>query len=37
MRDWYAAALAEPWREPAHDEELSRNGKVIEDLRAPLR
>jgi glutathione S-transferase len=36
MRDWYAAALAEPWREPAHDEEIRRSGKLIADLRAPV-
>ncbi|MCE7903947.1 MAG: glutathione S-transferase family protein, partial [Gammaproteobacteria bacterium PRO9] len=34
MRDWYRAALAEPWRDPAHEAELSENGTVVEDLRA---
>lgn len=34
MREWYASALAETWREPAHDAEILAAGKVIEDLRA---
>jgi len=34
MREWYAAALAEPWREPAHDAEVLAAGTLIEDLRA---
>jgi glutathione S-transferase len=34
MRDWYAAALAEPWRESAHEAEMSRYGTVVADLRA---
>lgn len=33
MRDWYAAALEETWREKAHDREIESSGKVIEDLR----
>lgn len=33
MRDWYAAALQEPWREVAHEEEARAFGEVIEDLR----
>lgn len=35
MREWYAAALAEPWRDPGHDAELARAGVVSADLRAP--
>lgn len=35
MREWYSAALAEPWREPGHEEEARRAGAVVEDLRAP--
>ena len=34
MRDWYAAALAETWRDPSHDQELTRVGTNVEDLRA---
>jgi glutathione S-transferase len=33
MKEWYAAALAEPWREPGHEEDVRRFGTVIEDLR----
>jgi glutathione S-transferase len=32
MRAWYADALAETWREPAHEAEVQ--GTVLEDLRA---
>jgi len=34
MREWYAAALAEPWRDPEHEEEARRAGAVLQDLRA---
>lgn len=34
MREWYEAALAEPWREPAHEAEMRAAGAVVEDLRA---
>jgi len=34
MRDWYAAALAETFRDEAHDVEIDDYGTVIEDLRA---
>lgn len=34
MKTWYQHALAETWREPAHDEEIARVGTVVEDLRA---
>jgi len=34
MQAWYAAALAEPWREPAHEAEARRAGTWIEDHRA---
>jgi glutathione S-transferase len=34
MREWYAAALAETWREPDHDAEVSAAGTIVEDLRA---
>jgi glutathione S-transferase len=33
MRDWYAAALAEPWRDPAHESEVAAQGTVTADLR----
>lgn len=35
MRDWYAAALAEPWRDAEHEAEIARLGTLLEDLRAP--
>lgn len=35
MREWYAAALAETWREPGHEAEVRAAGTIIEDLRAP--
>ena len=34
MRDWTAAALAETWRERAHEEEIARAGTIVQDLRA---
>lgn len=34
MRDWSAAALRETWRERAHEEEIARNGTIVQDLRA---
>jgi glutathione S-transferase len=34
MRDWYDAALAEAWREAAHEEEIAVNGVITADLRA---
>lgn len=33
MRDWYQAALNEPWRESKHDREVFEAGKLITDLR----
>ena len=35
MREWDAAAIAEPWRDPEHDEQAVANGKLIADLRVP--
>jgi len=35
MQDWYAAALAEPWREPAHERDIAAAGTVTADYRAP--
>lgn len=34
MRRWYDAALAETWRDEAHEEETRLNGEILEDLRA---
>jgi glutathione S-transferase len=34
MRDWYASALAETWREPGHEAEVSASGAITEDFRA---
>lgn len=36
MRQWYEEALAEPWREPAHDDASLQYGALLEDLRAPV-
>lgn len=34
MREWYASALAETWREPDHEAEVRAAGAVVEDFRA---
>jgi glutathione S-transferase len=34
MRQWYADALAEPFRDESHESELSDAGRLVEDLRA---
>ncbi|MER9138694.1 glutathione S-transferase family protein [Mesorhizobium sp. M0830] len=34
MREWYAAGLAETWREPDHEAEVAAAGTVLEDFRA---
>ena len=34
MQDWYGAALKETFRDPPHEEEMSRMASVNEDLRA---
>ncbi|WP_114241402.1 glutathione S-transferase family protein [Dyella sp. C9] len=34
MRRWYDAALAETWRDRAHEYEVLRYGELLEDLRA---
>jgi glutathione S-transferase len=36
MKEWYAAALAEPYREDAHEAEVRGFATVLEDLRKPL-
>jgi glutathione S-transferase len=33
MRDWYADALHEPWRDALHETELLQTGSVLDDLR----
>ena len=33
MRDWYAAALAEPWRDEPHDDEARTLGRWLADYR----
>jgi glutathione S-transferase len=33
MQAWYAAALAEPWREARHEDAALAGGRLIEDLR----
>jgi glutathione S-transferase len=35
MQQWYAAAVSEPLREPAHDAECLRHGRLEADLRVP--
>jgi glutathione S-transferase len=34
MRDWYRAAIAETWRDTAHEEEVAQWGTITEDVRA---
>lgn len=34
MRDWYAEAIAEPWRDAPHDAEIRAAGTIVADLRA---
>jgi glutathione S-transferase len=34
MQEWYAAGLAETWREPNHEAETLAAGEIVEDLRA---
>ena len=33
MRDWYEAALEEPWREQHHEDEIAAAGRILEDCR----
>jgi len=35
LRAWQADALAEPWRDPAHEAEVLASGQVLADLRSP--
>jgi len=34
MREWYAAGLAEPFRDPDHEAEVAAVGTIVQDLRA---
>jgi glutathione S-transferase len=34
MQEWYAAGLAEPWREPGHEREIAATGTIRADHRA---
>jgi glutathione S-transferase len=34
MTAWYDAALVETWREPDHEDEITRSAIVVQDLRA---
>jgi glutathione S-transferase len=33
MLSWYQDALAETWREPGHETEISQSGAILQDLR----
>lgn len=33
MREWYQAALEEPWRDPEHEQETQQTGELLQDLR----
>lgn len=33
MLDWYEAALAEPWREVSHEQEIAATGDILADYR----
>jgi glutathione S-transferase len=35
MQEWYAAGIAERFRDEPHDQEILQAGSVIQDLRAP--
>lgn len=35
MQEWESAALAEPWRDAAHEREVREAGEILEDLRRP--
>jgi glutathione S-transferase len=37
MREWYTSALAEQWRDEAHEAEARAAGPWLQDLRAPAR
>ena len=33
MREWYEAALREPWLEQHHEDEIAATGQILEDFR----
>ena len=33
MREWYEAALQEPWREVHHEQEIAEAGRLVQDFR----
>ncbi len=33
MKQWYEAALKEPWRDAPHEADIARSGRLVEDLR----
>ncbi len=33
LQDWYAAAIAEPWREASHEGDIARSGAIVADYR----
>jgi glutathione S-transferase len=33
MQRWYEAGLAEPWRDPPHEQEIAGRGRILADLR----
>jgi glutathione S-transferase len=35
VREWYAGALSETWRDLPHEAEVAQVGTILEDLRAP--
>ncbi len=37
MKQWYAEAIAEDFRDAGHEADLNKFGKVIEDVRAPAK
>ena len=37
MKKWYEAALAEPWRDQPHEDEIAGSGRIVHDYRAPAR
>jgi glutathione S-transferase len=37
MRSWYAEGLREPWRDLPHEVEIAQIGKLLQDLRVPLK
>lgn len=36
MKAWYEAALVEPWRDEAHEQELREAGRIVQDSRAEI-